>query len=127
MPKVMPDATADTYLAKIATADAIRVCSTLTTGSTYANVVSATLATTSMTTGLGNGDYTATNDTSGRKVTMTQQSNVTIAAAGTANHVALVDSSATAVIYITTCTSQALATGGTVTIPAWKVNIQDPT
>lgn len=127
MPKIMPDATANAYLAKIATGSAIRVCSTLTTGSTYANVVAATLATTSMTTGLGNGDYTATNDTSGRKVTMTQQSNVAISAAGTANHVALTESATSTILYVTTCTSQALATGGTVTIPAWKVNIQDPT
>lgn len=126
MPKVMPDATADTFLDYITSANAVHVCSTLTTGATYASVTAASLATTSLTTGDGNG-WTVTNDTSGRKVTVTGKSNVAISASGTANHVALVVTGTSTLIYVTTCTSQALATGGTVTIPAWKVNIQDPT
>lgn len=67
----------------------------------------------------------ANGDTSGRKCTVAQQSSVPIGASGTATHIAL--ASASALLYVTTCTSQALTEGGTVTIPAWKFEIADPT
>jgi hypothetical protein len=44
---------------------------------------------------------------------------------GTATHVALCD--ATRLLYVTTCTSQALTSGNTVNIPAWDIEIADPT
>lgn len=73
-----------------------------------------------------NTDYTKANgDTSGRKVTVAAKSTQAIDATGTATHVALVD--ATRLLYVTTCTSQALTSGGTVSFPAWDVEIADPT
>lgn len=73
-----------------------------------------------------NSDYTKANgDTSGRKVTVAAKSSVTVDTSGTATHVALVD--ATNLLYVTTCTSQALTSGNTVNFPAWDVEIADPT
>lgn len=73
-----------------------------------------------------NSDYTkADGDTSGRKVTVAAKSGVTVDTTGTATHVALCDGSR--LLYVTTCTSQALTSGNTVSFPAWKVEIADPT
>ena len=74
---------------------------------------------------LAGGDFTKANgDTNGRKVTIAQKSGVTIDANGTANHIALIDGSN--LRYVTTCTAQVLNTGGTVTFPAWDVEVADP-
>jgi hypothetical protein len=75
-------------------------------------------------TSLAGGDFTlAAGDTSGRKSTVAQKTNVSIATSGTATHVAIDDG----IDYIvTTCTSQALTSGGTVTIPTWKKEISSP-
>ena len=70
-------------------------------------------------------DFTKANgDTSGRKVTVAAKSGVAIDTTGTATHVALCDD--TRLLYVTTCTSQALTSGGTVDFPAWDVEIADP-
>ncbi len=70
-------------------------------------------------------DYTkADGDTSGRKVTMAQKTGVTVDTTGTATHVALVDG--TRLLYVTTCTSQAVTSGNTLTFPAWDIEILDP-
>lgn len=68
----------------------------------------------------------ANGDSSGRKVTIGQQANVTIDSSGTATHVALSISGSSTLVYVTTCTSQVLTAGGTVTVPAWKVEVSDP-
>jgi len=67
----------------------------------------------------------ANGDTSGRKITHQQVADITIDTSGTATHVATSD--ATNLLVVTTCTSQALTAGGTVTIPAWDYEIADPT
>jgi len=75
---------------------------------------------------MATGDFTlAAGDTSGRKVTTAAKTGITIDANGTAQHVAL--TSATELLLVTTCTSQALNTGGTVDVPAWKWEINNPT
>lgn len=72
------------------------------------------------------GDFTDANgDTSGRKVTVAAKSAVPVDTTGTATHVALTD--ATNLLYVTTCTSQALTAGNTVNFPAWDIEIADPT
>lgn len=69
-------------------------------------------------------DFTKANgDTSGRKVTVAQQTDISISSSGTATHVVIDDGTD---IYVTTCTSQALTSGGTVTVPAWDIEIADP-
>jgi hypothetical protein len=73
-----------------------------------------------------NTDYTkADGDTNGRKVTVAAKNAVPVDSSGTATHVALCDG--TRLLYVTTCTSQALTSGNTVNFPAWKAEIADPT
>lgn len=64
-------------------------------------------------------------DTSGRKLTVDQVTDASITASGTANHIAVC--SGTTLLYVTTCTAQALSSGGTVTVPAWDVELADVT
>lgn len=103
-------------------ADLMTVCNAEPTTRTEA-VTTFKLADVAMT---PNTDFTkADGDTSGRKCTVAAKSGVAVDTSGTANHVALVD--ATRLLYVTTCTSQALTSGNTVNFPAWKVEIADPT
>jgi len=76
-------------------------------------------------TGLTVGDFTGpvNGDTSGRKLTVNTAVDMTIDSSGTALFVALC--SGTLLLYVTTCTSQALTAGGTVTTPAWDIEIAD--
>lgn len=75
-------------------------------------------------TGLTSGSFTHANgDTNGRKTTVAQQATITVDTGGTATHIALCSGSV--LIYITTCTSQALSAGNTVTVPAWDIEIAD--
>jgi hypothetical protein len=76
-------------------------------------------------TGLTSGSFTgpANGDTSGRKVTVNQQANIIIDTGGTATHIALCSGSV--LLYVTTCTNQALSSGNTVTVPAWGIEIAD--
>lgn len=77
---------------------------------------------------LASGDFTNANgDTSGRKTTVGAKSGVTVDTSGTATHVALLDVTNTKLLYVTTCTSQALTGGNTVNFPAWDIEIADPT
>lgn len=125
MPKVAPDAVMDAAFDYVDQADVMHVCSTLDSTPTYAEIVAASLADVAVT---PNTDFTkADGDTSGRKVTVAAKNAVTVDASGTANHIALVTVSGSVVRYVTTCTSQALTAGNTVNIPAWKVEIADPT
>lgn len=71
-------------------------------------------------------DFTiADGTTSGRKCTIAAKNAVPVDSSGTATHVAVCD--ATRLLYVTTCTSQALTSGNTVNIPAWSAEIADPT
>jgi hypothetical protein len=123
--KVSPDATLDTFLAKIATANQMLICSGANSPTDRASALAATLADIAMTVGLGNGDYTAADDVSGRKVTMTSHDAVTVDVSGDATCIALIDGSS--LIYVTTCTTQTLTVGNTVNVPAWKIQVGDPT
>lgn len=123
MGKASPNQVLDAALDEIATATRLVVC----TGepANFAGIAAVALADVTLTAGDGN-DYTIANgDTSGRKVTVAQQADVPIDSTGTATHVSLDD--ATDLQYVTTCTSQALTSGGTVTVPAWDIEIADPT
>jgi hypothetical protein len=67
----------------------------------------------------------ANGDVSGRKLTVDQEADMSITASGDATHVALC--SGTVLLYVTTCTTQTLTSGGTVTIPAFDIEIADAT
>lgn len=123
MAKAAPNSTLDALLIEIATATRLVVCSG--EPANFAGIAAVALADIALTAGLGNGDFTAADgDTNGRKVTIAQQADVDIDTTGTATHVSLDD--ATDLIYVTTCTSQALNDTGTVTVPAWDIEIADP-
>ncbi len=72
-------------------------------------------------------DFTlAPGDVSGRKITVAAKSGLSVVAAGTANHVALLDTTTSRLLYVTTCPNQALASGGVVTIAPWSIEIAAP-
>lgn len=122
MAKFVLDAALDLLLAKIATGTRLVVCSAQ--PANFAGIAAVTLASVTMTAGDGNGDYTIANgDTSGRKVTVLQQASISITASGTATHVSIDDGST--LLAVTTCTSQALTSGGTVTVPAHDYEVAD--
>ena len=62
-----------------------------------------------------------------RKTAVDEEAAMTVDVDGTADHVALVDTTGTILLYVTTCTSQALTAGNTVTAPTWDVEIGSPT
>lgn len=122
MAKACNDLVMDAALDYISTSTLLTVCSAQPT--TYAEA-SSTYKLADVVT--DSGDFTKANgDTNGRKVTIAQQANVPIDSSGTATHVALSISGSSTLVYVTTCTSQALTSGGTVTVPAWDVEISDP-
>lgn len=124
MAKAANDLVMDAALDFIATSTRQIACSAQPTTFAEAN---ATFALADVT--MAGGDFTKANgDTSGRKVTMGAKSSVLIDASGTATHVALVDVSNSRLVYVTTCTSQALTANGsnTVNFPAWDIEIADP-
>ena len=103
----------------------LTVCSTQPTTYTEGN---ATYALADVT--VDSTDFTAANgDTNGRKLTTAAQTGVLIDASGTAAHIALLDVANSKLLYVTTCTSQALTANGsnTVNVPAFDIEIADPT
>lgn len=69
----------------------------------------------------------ANGSTSGRKIAVPAQSSQAVTATGTAARVCLVNSAGSGTVaYVTTCTSQALTSGNTVSIPAWNIELRDP-
>jgi len=64
---------------------------------------------------------------SSRKTTVDQEATITVDISGDADHVALVFVGSTLLLYVTSCTLQALVAANTVTIPAWDIEIGSPT
>lgn len=118
MAKWQIDAMLDAALSYISSnATELYVCTAQPTDRANAISVALTGAATPSFTGPADGD------TSGRKLTVDQEASISITASGTATHIALC--SGTLLLYVTTCTSQALTSGGTVTVPAWDIEIAD--
>jgi hypothetical protein len=67
----------------------------------------------------------AAGDVSGRKNTFAAVTGTSITATGSATHVAFSDNSST-LYFVTTCTTQALTSGGTVDTSAIDYEITDP-
>lgn len=127
MGKYANDDALDALLAAIATGDEITVCSAEPT--TYAEAhTTYKLAAGTLTPGDGNGDFTiGDGDASGRKLTVAEQAALTIDASDTATHIAITLTGSTKLLAVTTCTSQALTAGGTVTVPTFDLEVADPT
>ena len=123
MAKLVPDSIMDLMLDVIrARITGISVCSTQPTTyaqayTTYALAKKTTLTSTALTKTDG--------DTSGRKVAMAAQSGLTVSTTGTAAHVAWFGSTGSTLLFVTTCTTQALTTGNTVNIPTHDYEIRD--
>lgn len=127
MGKLVPDAVLDSMLDVIADGvDRIDICkdtpvdySTATTAGTHS------LGSVAVTAGAGGGDWTIGNgDTNGRKLTLAQQTGVSIGTSGTATHIAGTDGSSV-FYFATTCTSQAVTSGNTATINTFDIEISD--
>lgn len=122
MAKFAPDAVLDTPLDEVATATLLTVCATQPTTYTEAT---ATFKLADVV--IDGSDFSKANgDVSGRKVTVGAQSAVPIDSSGTADHVALVRTADSTLLYVTTVPSQALTSGGTVDVGAWDIEIADP-
>jgi hypothetical protein len=71
------------------------------------------------------GDFAKAADGSGRKLTVAQKAGATIDANGTATHIAIDDG--VNLLYVTTCTSQALTVGNPLTFNSWAIHMPQPT
>ena len=119
MAKAVSDDVLDAALTEIATSTTQTVCSA--EPANYAGIAAVALAASTV----AGGDFTiADGTTSGRKTTVAEQAGVSITASGDATHVALDDG--TTLQYVTTAPTQTLTSGGTVTVAAWAVELQDP-
>jgi hypothetical protein len=133
MPKQVYDAALDAAYALIDDCTTIRVLSTYALDDSHATVVTNTLASTTMTAGMGGVDYAAAADGAGgagsRKLVISAKSGVSVTGAGTQNatHVALTLTGDTTVRMVTTCTSQPVTNGNTVNIPSWQHDFTVPT
>jgi len=117
----------DAALAYIATGTELTVCSAQPTTYTEAHTTYK-LADVVLTAGTGNGDWTiGVGDASGRKVALAQQADIPIDTGGTATHIAISDTGNSRLLLVTTCTSQVLTGGNTVTVPTFDDEIADPT
>lgn len=91
----------------------------------HAAIAGVTLAGTTLTAGDGNGDYTiGAGSPDGRALTTAQQTDLSITASGDATHI--VRSNGTNLV-ITTCPTQTLTSGGTVTVNAYAHTIRAAT
>lgn len=114
----------DAMLDAVALGNLMIACSAEPTTRTEA-VSTYALSDIALTPGDGNGDFAiADGDSSGRKVTISAQTGVTIDANGDATHIAIVDD--TRLLYVTTCSTLTLSTANLLNFPAWKIEVADP-
>lgn len=120
MAKFAADSVLDALLDKVATGTILTVCSAQPT--TRAEAVTTYKL---VDVAIDSGDFSkADGDTNGRKVTVAAQADVPVDSTGSATHIAVCDGSN--LLYVTTCTPQGLTSGNTVTIPAWDIEVADP-
>lgn len=62
-------------------------------------------------------------DGGGRKLAVDEEADISVTASDDATHVVL--ASGSVLLYVTTCTLQALTSGNTVTVPTWDIEIDD--
>lgn len=121
MGKLAVDAVLDGLLDIIATGVEMYICTS--EPADRAAAISASLISAQT---LDSGDYSKANgDSSGRKITVAEQANISVTGTGTATHIAICTGSA--LLIVTTCTSQSLTSGNTVTVPAFDCEVADPT
>ena len=126
MAKFAPDAVLDIMLTHIAVADQMWICSGQPTE--HGDVADMALAgPIGLTPNIGQGAFSVDDAPGGgRQLTVAAQNGVTVDTSGEATHVVLVDSTESALMYVTTCTPQQLTQGNTVSVGEWSVTIADP-
>lgn len=118
MAKAIADVVLDQALNKIGTSTRQVVCSGQ--PANFAGIAALNLAQKT----LVGGDWTVAAGAQ-RKTTVAAATAIAITASGTATHISYDDG--TTLLAVTTCTSQALTSGGTVTIPTHKFEFASPT
>ena len=113
----------DAALAEIATSVTLTFCSAQ--PANKAGIAAVALVEATLTPGDGNGDYVIADDTSGRKLTVGVQEDMTPSANGTVLWAVLDDG--TTLLAATSVTSQAVLTTQTWNSPAFKIGLADPT
>lgn len=122
MSKAAPDAMLDAGLDYVANSTIMHLCSAQ--PADYAGIAAVSLADVVV----DGTDFTkADHATSGRQVTVGEQTGVTIDASGDATHVVLASTGDTTLRYVTTCATQTVTSGNTATIGSFIVQIADPT
>jgi hypothetical protein len=123
MAKELHNDVIDAALAEVATCVTLTFCSTQ--PANYAGIAAVALAAVTLTAGDGNGDYViADGDTSGRKVTVGAQVDMTPSANGTVTYAVLDDG--VTLLAATSVTPQAVTTAQTWNAPSFDIEIQDP-
>ena len=125
MAKFAADAVMDGALAVIATATIMGALSAQ--PSSYSDAFTTKMLSTVV---MAGGDFANAQGDAGagtRKVTIGPKSGVSVTNGGTATYVALGISGSSTLLYYTTCTSQVLTSGNTMTFNAWKVEFGAPT
>lgn len=111
----------DGALAVIAAAD--RMVAVAGQPASYADAWSGRMAEAS----LASGDFSLQPGVGGgRRLAIAGKAGVAVVTPGTTDHVALLDSATSRLLYVTTCPAQALAAGGTVSFDPWSVEIGGP-
>ena len=117
------DSVLDASHEKTATATTMTVCSAEPTS--QADISNVALASTSLTPGLGNGDFSVANGgTGGRKVSVAAQDDINIDSTGEANYIALDDGAE--LLRTTQVSTQELTSGGSVSVAAHDYEIDAP-
>lgn len=123
MGKLIADAVLDAALSYIsANTTQMSVCSD--TPTTYSNATTAGSFRLALKTGLTGADFTGPSAGSQRQLSVNQQAAIAVSNSGSATHICLCSGSV--LLYVTTCTAQALTSGNTVTVPAWTISIASP-
>lgn len=119
---VDPTTVLDAGLGGISACNVMHACSSQ--PADYAGIAAVSLGSVSMTPGT---DYTlAVGDVSGRKITTAAKSGVSVTADGTVTHLALALTTDSTLRLVTTCASNTVTAGGTVDIPAFSYELQEP-
>jgi hypothetical protein len=122
MGKNVPDAVQDALLDYVDLSNIQHICSA--EPANYAGIAAVSLGSVAMT---PNTDFTKAAGTTGRKITVAAKNGVTITGSGTATHLVLALTSDSTLRAVTTCTSQAVVAAQSWNIPAWELEVGDPT
>jgi hypothetical protein len=63
---------------------------------------------------------------SGRKLTVKEQVEMSITNSGNVQHIALVFTSGSELLYVTTCLVRSILSGNKLTVPEWNIELRDP-